>query len=109
MKHKDIAELETISHGTSRNSVCDSLSELFHIFGDSTRIRILMSLFENDMCVCAIATLLKMQQSAISHQLRILKQSGLIGSRREGRTVYYFICDDHVRTIINEGMEHITK
>lgn len=85
------------------------LSELFRIFGDSTRIRILYVLFESEMCVCDIAQLLNMSQSAISHQLRVLKQSRLVKFRREGKTVFYSLNDRHVEQIINQGMEHITE
>ena len=85
------------------------LAELFKVFGDSTRIRILYALFESEMCVCDIAELLNMTQSAISHQLRVLKQARLVRSRREGKTVFYFLADDHVRTIIGQGMEHIEE
>ena len=79
------------------------LAELFKVFGDSTRIRILFVLFESEMCVCDIAQLLNMTQSAISHQLRILKQSQL------GKSVFYSLADDHVYRIINQGFEHIKE
>jgi DNA-binding transcriptional ArsR family regulator len=85
------------------------LAELFKIFGDSTRIKILYVLFESEMCVCDIAQLLNMTQSAISHQLRALKQSKLVKYRREGKTVFYSLADSHVRTIINQGMEHVAE
>ena len=85
------------------------LAELFKIFGDSTRIRILYALFESEMCVCDIAQLLGMTQSAISHQLRCLKQSKLVKYRREGKTVFYSLADAHVRTIFDQGMEHIME
>lgn len=85
------------------------LAELFKVFGDTTRIRILYVLFESEMCVCDIAALLNMNQSAISHQLKILKQARLVRNRREGKTVYYFLDDDHVRTVIGQGMEHIEE
>ena len=85
------------------------LAELFKVFGDTTRIRILYVLFESEMCVCDIAELLGMTQSAISHQLRVLKQARLVRSRRDGKTVYYFLADEHVRTIIGQGMEHIEE
>ena len=85
------------------------LTELFRIFGDSTRIRILYVLFESEMCVCAIAELLGMTQSAISHQLKILKDANLVANRREGKTIYYFLSDDHVRTIISKGFEHLIE
>ena len=79
------------------------LAELYKVFGDSTRIKILYVLFESEMCVCDIAQLLNMNTSAISHQLRVLKQSQLVKYRREGKTVFYSLADDHVRTIINQG------
>ncbi len=85
------------------------LAELFKVFGDSTRIRILFALFESEMCVCDIAESLQMTQSAISHQLRILKQSKLVGARREGKQIIYSLADDHVRTIINQGWDHVTE
>jgi len=85
------------------------LSELFKIFGDSTRIRILYVLFESDMCVCGIAELLGMTQSAISHQLAVLKKAKLVRYRREGKTIFYSLSDDHVRTILDQGMEHIAE
>ncbi len=85
------------------------LAELFKVFGDSTRIRILFALFEQEMCVCDIAESLDMTQSAISHQLKILKQSKLVGNRREGKQIIYFLADDHVRTIIDQGLNHIEE
>lgn len=85
------------------------LAELFRIFADSTRIKILYALFEAEMCVCDIAALLNMTQSAISHQLRVLKQAKLVKFRREGKTVFYSLADDHVRTIIGMGMEHLCE
>ena len=85
------------------------LTELFRIFGDSTRIRILYVLFEAEMCVCDIAALLGMTQSAISHQLKALKNARLVKSRREGKTVFYALADDHVKTIIDQGLEHILE
>lgn len=85
------------------------LAEIFKVFGDSTRIKILYVLFESEMCVCDIAQLLNMTQSAISHQLRILKQNSLVKSRRDGKAVFYSLADSHVRTIMNQGMEHILE
>ena len=85
------------------------LTELFRIFGDSTRIRILYVLFEAEMCVCDIAALLGMTQSAISHQLKALKNARLVKSRRDGKTVFYSLADDHVKTIIDQGLEHILE
>ena len=85
------------------------LAELFRIFGDSTRIRILYVLFEAEMCVCDIAALLGMTQSAISHQLRALKNARLVKARREGKTVFYSLADDHVKTILDQGIEHVCE
>ena len=85
------------------------LAELFKIFGDTTRIRILFVLFEEELCVCDLAEALQMTQSAISHQLNILKRSRLVKSRREGKSVFYSLADDHVRSIIAQGMEHIEE
>ena len=88
--------------------LCD-LADLFKIFGDSTRIKILYGLFESEMCVCDIAQLLGMTQSAISHQLRILKANSLVSARRDGKTVFYALADDHVRTIIGQGLDHVIE
>lgn len=90
-------------------SILFDLSELFKVFGDSTRIRILYCLFESEMCVCDIAMLLNMTQSAISHQLSVLKRSKLIKSRREGKTIFYSLADSHVRTMIDQGVEHVME
>lgn len=85
------------------------LAELFKVFGDSTRIRILWALHEAEMCVCDIAVLLNMTQSAISHQLRVLKQANLVKNRKEGKVVYYSLVDDHVREIFDQGLIHINE
>lgn len=85
------------------------LAELFKVFGDTTRIKILYVLFESEMCVCDLANVLNMTQSAISHQLRVLKQNRLVKFRREGKNIIYFLADDHVRTMIDQGMEHINE
>ena len=85
------------------------LAELFKVFGDTTRIRILYVLFEAEMCVCDIAEILNMTQSAISHQLKVLKQAKLVRNRREGKQIYYSLADDHVRTIIGQGMDHVNE
>lgn len=83
------------------------LSELFKVFGDSTRIRILTALTAGEMCVLHLAEHLEMGQSAVSHQLRILRSSGLVRPRRAGKTVFYSLDDDHVREILEAGLEHI--
>lgn len=85
------------------------LAELFKVFGDSTRIRILYALFEAELCVCDIAQLLGLTQTAVSHQLRVLKNSKLVKFRRDGKTVFYSLADDHVRSILGQGMEHIEE
>ena len=105
--HGDI--IQTVQPAMPKDEHLYDLAELFKIFGDSTRIRILYVLFEAEVCVCDIAEVLKMTQSAISHQLRLLKQAKLVKSRRDGKTVYYSLADDHVRTIIDQGMEHIEE
>ncbi len=83
------------------------LSEVFRVFGDSTRIRILYALFESELCVCDLSQLLGLTQSAVSHQLRILKDAKLVRFRREGKSMIYALDDDHVRTILSMGMEHL--
>lgn len=85
------------------------LAELFKVFGDSTRIKILYALFGSELCVLDIAQLLNMTQSAISHQLRVLKQNHLVKYRRDGKTMFYSLADDHVRTILGQGMEHVEE
>jgi len=87
----------------------NNLAELFKIFGDPTRVKILFLLLKEEMCVCDIAQLAGMQQSAISHQLRVLKQARLVKFRREGKTVFYSLADSHVETILSQGIEHITE
>lgn len=105
--HKEI--VDSVTEEMPNEEELYDLAELFKVFGDSTRIKILYVLFEKEMCVCDIAELLNMTQSAISHQLRVLKQSRLVKFRREGKTVFYSLADSHVRTIIYQGMEHIEE
>ena len=85
------------------------LAELFKVFGDSTRIKILCALSEAEMCVCDIAVLLNMSQSAISHQLRVLKQARLVRNRKEGKIVYYSLDDNHVKEIFKQGLDHVAE
>jgi DNA-binding transcriptional ArsR family regulator len=85
------------------------LAELFKVFGDTTRVKILYALFVAEMCVCDIASLLNMSQSAISHQLRVLKQARLVKFRRQGKVVYYSLDDDHVKQIFDQGLTHINE
>ena len=106
-RHHEI--IETVAPQMPDEEKLYDLAELFKIFGDSTRIRILYVLFEAEMCVCDIAQVLNMTQSAISHQLRLLKQAKLVKCRRDGKTVFYSLADNHVRSIIYQGMEHIEE
>lgn len=85
------------------------IADLFKNFSDLTRVKILYVLFEAELCVCDIAQLLQMSQSAISHQLRVLKASRLVKNRRDGKTVFYSLADDHIITILGKGLEHVTE
>ena len=87
----------------------DDLSDFFKLFGDGTRVRILFALDRGELCVCDISTVLGMSMSAVSHQLRILKDAHLITARRDGRQIFYSLCDDHVRTIIETALEHVNE
>lgn len=88
--------------------LCD-LADLFKVFGDSTRIRILYALIGGELCVGEIAAMLEMTSSAVSHQLAILRRNKLIGSRRDGKSVFYSLADGHVRTVLSQGLEHLTE
>lgn len=105
--HEELVKLVNESM-PDENELYD-LAELFKVFGDSSRIRILFVLFEAEVCVCDLAATLNMTQSAVSHQLRILKQNKLVKSRREGKSIFYSLADGHVRTIIDQGREHIEE
>ena len=107
LAHEDI--VNAVNAQMPDEEILYDLAELFKVFGDSTRIKILYVLFESEMCVCDIAQLLNMNQSAISHQLRVLKQSKLVKYRRDGKTVFYSLADGHVRTILGQGMEHVAE
>ena len=96
---KDMPDIDTLY----------DLAELYRIFADSTRIRILYVLFEKEVCVCDIANILNMTVSAVSHQLRVLKGAHLVRFRKDGKTCYYSLADNHVKTIIGQGMEHLTE
>lgn len=85
------------------------LAELFKVFGDTTRVKILCALFESEMCVCDITALLSMTQSAISHQLRVLKSAKLVKSRKEGKVVYYSLNDEHIKHIFDQGLSHVME
>ncbi len=86
-----------------------NLAGFFKVFGDPTRIKILYVLWQSEICVCDLAMVLEMSQSAVSHQLRVLKQLKLVKNRREGKTVFYSLADEHIKTIMNQGMEHIRE
>lgn len=105
--HKDILK-KMLENMPDENDLAD-LAELFKVFGDTTRIRILFVLFKSEACVCDIAEALNMTQSAISHQLKILKQSKLVKSRRDGKSVFYSLADSHVSVMIAQGLEHIEE
>ena len=105
--HEDL--LKIVNDTMPEETELYDLAELFKVFGDSTRIRILFVLFAAEVCVCDLAKVLNMTQSAISHQLRILKANKLVNSRREGKSVFYSLADGHVRTIIAQGREHIEE
>jgi ArsR family transcriptional regulator len=105
--HEDV--IKKVNEAMPDEEILYNLAELYKVFGDSTRIKILYVLSESEMCVCDIALLLSMSMSAISHQLRVLKQSRLVKFRREGKTVFYSLADDHVRTIIGQGIDHIEE
>ena len=105
--HEDL--LKIVNATMPQETELYDLAELFKVFGDSTRIRILFVLFEAEVCVCDLAELLNMTQSAISHQLRILKQNKLVKSRRDGKSIFYSLADSHVRSIIAQGREHIEE
>ena len=105
--HEDL--LKIVNDTMPEETELYDLAELFKVFGDSTRIRILWALHEAEMCVCDIAVLLNMTQSAISHQLRVLKQANLVKNRKEGKVVYYSLVDDHVREIFDQGLIHINE
>jgi ArsR family transcriptional regulator len=105
--HKDI--VDKVAKVMPDEEALYQAAELLKVFGDATRIRIIFVLCENEMCVCDIANLLGMTQSAISHQLRVLKQARLVKSRREGKTIFYSLADVHVKTIFYYAMEHVME
>ncbi len=105
--HKDL--VQAVSLDMPEDEALYDLAELFKVFGDTTRIRILYTLFASEMCVCDIAEILGMTQSAISHQLKVLKQAKLVRSRREGKQIIYSLDDGHIANIISMGLEHIME
>ena len=105
--HEDL--IASVERDLPEDEVLYDLAELFKMFADSTRVKILYALFESELCVCDIAKVLNLTQSAVSHQLRILKGGKLVKYRREGKVVFYSLADDHVRSIIEMGMDHISE
>ena len=109
MTHNHDELLEHVKSEMPKDELLQDLGDLFKVFGDTTRIKIMYALHEDEMCVCAIADLLGMTQSAISHQLKVLKAANLVTTRRAGKTIYYRLADEHVKSIIAQGYEHITE
>ena len=105
--HEDI--VEKVNDRMPAEDDLDDLADFFKIFGDTTRIKILYVLLCSEMCVCDLAQILNMTQSAISHQLRVLKQMDLVKSRREGKTIFYSLADGHITTILSQGLDHIQE
>jgi ArsR family transcriptional regulator len=105
--HGDI--IRTVKQNMPDPVALYELADLFKLFGDSTRIGILWALSESEMCVCDLCALLKMKQPAVSHQLKNLKQSRVVKARRDGKIVYYSLDDEHIRRLLNLGMEHIQE
>lgn len=105
----DQGRIARVAQALPEDETLYDLAELFKLFGDSTRIKLLYILSVSELCVGDLAQMLGVSQSAVSHQLRVLKQSKLVRGRREGKTVYYTLGDDHVRTILDQGMEHVEE
>ena len=101
--------IEAVKEKMPAEELLNELADFYKVFGDATRIKILCVLLRSEMCVCDQAEMLGMTQSAISHQLRVLKQMKLVKNRREGKTVYYSLADGHIQNIISQGMEHIME
>ncbi len=98
-----------IEDGMPEHTTIEELADFYKVFGDVTRVKILCVLFQSELCVCDLAEVMGMTQSAISHQLRVLKQMKLVKNRREGKTVYYSLADAHIQGILNQGLEHIAE
>jgi Predicted transcriptional regulators len=105
--HEDV--VRDVKNNIPNEKTLYELAELFKVLGDCTRVKILYALLNAEMCVCDIAALLGMTQSAISHQLRVLKQSRLVKHRRDGKVVYYSLDDEHVKQIFDQGLIHIRE
>lgn len=105
--HEDV--VNEVKANMPQEEILYDLADLFKVLGDSTRVKILCALFQAEMCVCDIAALLSMNQSAISHQLRVLKQARLVKYRKDGKVVYYSLEDEHVKSIFDQGLIHIDE
>ena len=105
--HKEV--VENVKNKLPKEETLYDLAELFKVFGDSTRIKIICSLFESEMCVCDLSVLLNISQTAISHQLRVLKSARLVKFRRAGKVIYYSLDDEHIKQIFDAGLHHITE
>ena len=105
--HEDV--VKQVTSEMPQDEILYDLAELFKVFGDSTRIKILYALFEAELCVCDMAQLLGLTQTAVSHQLRVLKNNKLVKFRREGKNIFYSLSDNHVRSILGQGMEHVSE
>ncbi len=109
MKHDHGHIVEKVREEIPGDALLSDLADLFKLFADTTRMKILYTLFESELCVCAIAELIGMEQSAVSHQLKKLKLANLVASRREGKTILYFLADDHVRGLVELGFAHLVE
>ena len=107
VKHPDI--IEKVKYKMPEEEILFDIAELFKVFGDTTRMKIICCLFESEMCVCDIAELINATQSAVSHQLRVLKSARLVKFRRAGKIIYYSLDDEHIKHIFDEGLKHITE
>ena len=105
--HKEV--VENVKNKLPKEETLYDLAELFKVFCDSTRIKIIFSLFESEMCLCDLSVLLNISQSAISHQLRVLKSARLVKFRRAGKVIYYSLDDEHIKQIFDAGLHHITE
>jgi len=103
--HEDV--VNRVKKNLPDDEILSEAANFFKVFGDKTRIKILSALLDSEMCVCDIACLLEMSQSAISHQLRVLKSNNLVKNRKEGKVVYYSLEDEHVKAILDQGIVHI--
>lgn len=107
--HEHMNVVHQIENGMPGEEMIQELANFYKVFGDVTRVKILCALFQSESCVCGLAEAINMTQSAVSHQLRMLKQMKLVKYRREGKEIYYSLADTHIQSILNQGMEHITE